>query len=140
MIQYGDYFMGRRELYPLCMSPAIEANAYTTVELANKLLVLANLSGIRAAIDADTGTVVASGWRPPAVNDCTRNAAHGSKHLIGQAIDIRCEPGTLQRWAYAEAMTILRDLGLWMEHPDKTPTWLHIQTVPPGSGNRVFWP
>jgi hypothetical protein len=37
-------------------------------------------------------------------------------------------------------MTVLRDLGLWMEHPDKTPTWLHIQTVPPGSGNRVFWP
>jgi hypothetical protein len=56
------------------------------------------------------------------------------------AIDLEDVDGTLDKWCFANASLVLRDLALWLEHPDATPTWTHVQLKPPGSGNRVFRP
>ena len=49
MITLADYFMGRREQYPLAMNPGIERNALMTVELASKLLTQARSYGVSRA-------------------------------------------------------------------------------------------
>ena len=141
MISLADYYMDRREKYALDLTPDLERNALRTVDLVNRLLVIANTAGVRASISPTTGTVVSSGWRPPAVNEATANSAKGtSKHLQCNACDIRTADGKLARWAASVAGTVLKDLGLWMEDPGYTPTWLHVQTIKPPSGNRIFIP
>lgn len=139
MITLSDYWMGRDKTYPLAMSPQLERNALTTIELANKLITLANGAGKKVCESPNTGSIVSSGWRPPAVNAATKGAAPGSRHITGQAVDLYDPTGALAAWAISN-QGVLKDLGLWMEHPSHTPTWLHVQTVPPQSGNRVFFP
>jgi hypothetical protein len=138
MITLADYWMGRDADYPLAMTPQIERNAVQLLELVNRLLVVANLDGVRAAVNA-RGTVVRSGWRPPAVNATTKGAATNSKHMMGQAIDLEDPDGAVCRWLYAN-VPVLREIGIWCEHPSATPTWAHCQSMPPASGNRFFLP
>ena len=138
MISLSDYWMGRDSDYPLAMSPQIERNAAQLLELVNKLLVVANTAGIRAAMNS-RGTVVRSGWRPPAVNAATHGAAFNSKHMTGQAIDLEDPTGALGKWLFAN-VPVLRDIGIWCEHPRATPSWVHCQSMPPASGNRFFLP
>lgn len=141
VITIADYFMGRREQYPLAMGPAIERNAVLTVDLANKLLAQAATYGVSVPINPGNGTLVNSGWRPPAVNAATKGASTASRHMTGQAIDIHDPAGKLDAWLMTgEGQAALAALGLWLEHPDSTPGWTHVQTVPPGSGRRVFHP
>jgi hypothetical protein len=138
MIQLSHYWMGRDKTHTLAMTPLIEKNALLTVELANKLLVLARSAGVNTQVHPN-GTNVSSGWRPPAVNANTPNAAPNSKHMTGQAIDLYDPDGDLDEWALANQQ-VLKDLGLWLEHPSATKGWCHVQTMPPRSGNRVFYP
>lgn len=139
MIRLVDYWMGRDEQYALAMSPQLEKNAALTIELANKLLVLAKAAGVSLEAHPLTKTIVSSGWRPPAVNQATPGAAPRSKHITGQAIDLYDPDGDLDEWLLGNHQP-LRDLGLWLEHPSATKGWCHVQTMPPRSGNRVFYP
>lgn len=130
MITLQDYWMGRDKEYPLALTPQIEKNAAMTVQLANMLL-----------LKFGEGRKVNSGWRPPAVNVATPNAAMNSKHMTGQAIDLADPDGDLDEWLLsAEGQAVLEELGLWMEHPACTKSWTHVQTVPPKSGRRTFYP
>lgn len=138
MITLTQYWMGRDATHPLDMTPQIEQNAICTIDLANRLLVLAKASGVALSETLDWG-IVASGWRPPEVNARTEGASQTSKHMTGEAIDLYDPTGSLDRWMY-ENPSVLKDLGLWQEHPSATPRWAHVQTVPPHSGNRVFYP
>lgn len=138
MISLSDYWMGRDASHPLAMTPEIEHNAEILLELVNKVLIVANTSGIRAPLN-ERGSVVRSGWRPPAINATTKGAAINSKHMTGQAIDIEDPSGALDKWLYANPQ-LLKDVGLWAEHPSATPTWSHLQSIPPRSGNRFFLP
>lgn len=141
MITLADYFMGRRERYPLAMSPAIEREAYRTVDLANKLLAQAQTYGVSVDMHPANKSPVSSGWRPPEVNAATPNAAPRSKHMTGQAIDIYDPDGDLDDWLMTgEGQAAMAALGLWHEHPSATKGWAHIQTVPPNSRRRTFWP
>lgn len=141
IITLADYFMGRRELHPLECSPGIEREAIRTVDLVGKLLVQAQTYGVTLERNPRTGTLVASGWRPPAVNCATPGAAPNSKHMTGQALDIYDADGDLDEWLMTgEGQAALKALGLWMEHPAATKSWCHLQTIPPRSGNRVFYP
>ena len=83
---------------------------------------------------------MASGWRPAAINDATANAAKLSKHLTGEGIDLR-DTGTrdLARWCLRN-LDALEEIGLWMEDPQWTPSWVHLQIVPPNSHRRVYCP
>lgn len=140
-ITLADYFMGRREEHPLALSPEIERNAFLTVGLANKLLTQAASYGVTVDLHPVNKSPVSSGWRPPAVNANTPNAAPNSKHMTGQAIDIYDPDGDLDEWLMSgEGQSALAALGLWMEHPSATKGWSHLQTIPPRSGRRVFYP
>lgn len=141
MITIVDYFMGRRELHPLALTPDIERNALRMVELANSLLAQALSYGVSVPVNPKTGSQVSSGWRPPAVNAATAGAAVNSKHMLGQALDLYDPEGDLDDWLMTgEGQAALAALGLWMEHPSATKGWCHIQSLPPGSGRRVFYP
>ncbi len=141
MITVNDYFMGRRETHPLDLSPDIEREATRTVWLINALLARALAFNIHGVISPRTGSPVASGWRPPDVNAGTPGAAPNSKHMTGQACDLYDPSGDIDEWLMSDAGQVaLKDVGLWMEHPAATKGWAHLQTIPPRSGNRVFYP
>jgi hypothetical protein len=127
-ISLADYFMGRDKAYAAELNAELRANAVLTVERANMLLVRARFSG-----------TVSSGWRPRAVNAAIPNASPRSKHLSCQAIDLNDEGDALDAWCL-QNLAALEEIGLWLEHPDATPGWCHLQIVPPRSGRRVFTP
>ena len=145
MIIPTDYYMGRDAAYPGELTDAIRNNVAELLGRINLLLAWAYRDGVRPALDAKTRTHVASGWRPAAVNDATANAAKSSRHLTGEAIDLR-DSGTrdLARWCLRNE-DALEEIGLWMEDPQWThippgQPWVHLQIVPPGSRRRVYVP
>lgn len=141
MITVDDYFMGRRELYPLALTPDIERNAARTVTVANALMARAMGAGLHFDSNPQTLSPVSSGWRPPAVNGATKGAAPSSKHMTGLAVDLYDPTGRIDAWLLTEpGQQALVDLGVWIEDPSATPGWSHWQIVPPGSGRRVFHP
>lgn len=139
MITMNDYWMGRQATHGHLLDSDIRRNAELTVELANKLLILAKGDGVKLEESPRTKTIVSSGWRPPDINASTPGAAVKSKHLTGQAIDLYDPSGDLDEFCLSHP-SVLKDLGLWQEHPSATKGWCHVQTVPPGSGRRVFYP
>ncbi len=110
------------------LTDILRANAQVTVDKANQLL---------AAFGEERG--LRSGWRPQSVNDATPNAAHHSRHITCEAIDIEDEDKRLQEWCAANLPT-LANIGLWQENAIATPSWVHVQIVPPPTGMRVFFP
>ncbi len=141
IITLGDYWMGRDREYPTAMSPDLEHSAQITVDLTNQLLLKAGEAGVRVPVNPRTGSRLTSGWRPPTLNAKTPGAAINSKHMTGQASDVYDPDGDLDDWLMSDAgQQVLVQLGLWMEHPSATKGWAHLQTVPPRSGRRVFYP
>lgn len=132
MITLTDYWMGRDRQH--AVSDELRAAASETVARANLLI-----SSYRAITKDDEPRTVTSGWRPPAINAATPNAAPRSRHITGQAIDISDPEGDLDEWCL-DHPEILQSIGLWQEHPSATKSWCHVQTVPPKSGKRVFYP
>jgi len=127
-ITLADYFMGRDYSHANELNSELRANAALTVACANALLERAGFAGI-----------VNSGWRPHAINAAIPSASTRSKHLTCQAIDLCDVDDALDAWCIHN-LCVLGDLGLWLEHPDATPGWCHVQIVPPRSGRRVFMP
>jgi hypothetical protein len=139
MITLAQYWMGRDTKYAVELTAGIRLNAEDLLDRVNRLLAMAAEEGIAPA-ENEYGSPVASGWRPSAVNDKTANAAAASKHMTGEGIDLRDNrPRAFARWCLRH-LNELEDLGLWMEDPRWTPTWVHLQMVPPRSGNRVYVP
>ena len=54
---------------------------------------------------------------------------------LGKAIDV-VRTADLEKFILAN----LETLDIWIEDLDVTLTWIHVQIVPPKSGNRVFKP
>lgn len=141
MLTLQNYWMGRDVAYADELTFDIERNAAVTVGRIN---VLAAMFKSETGITLDTW---ASGWRPPTVNGGIANAAKGSKHLTARAGDVRDTPERdFARWCLRN-LDKLESIGLWMEDPQWTwreqaggAPWVHLQTVPPGSGRRVFIP
>jgi hypothetical protein len=134
MITMDAYWKGRDVQYANELTYEIFTNAADTVERVNKLLDRAGRSHLYQ---------VNSGWRPQGVNDATRNAASRSSHLTAEAVDITDPDGDLDKWCLAN-LGVLKELGLWLEHPGWTDGWCHLQTRgpgwPPKEGPRVFIP
>jgi hypothetical protein len=128
MITLADYYMGRDAKYSSELTVELRRNADETVAKANRLL--AAFGHLRS---------VNSGWRPAAINAQVPNASKKSKHMICQAIDLNDDDGSLDAYCMAN-QGLLAQIGLWLEHPDSTPKWCHVQIIPPASGNRVFPP
>lgn len=144
------YFMGRDVTYAP-VPPGVTDNAIELLRAIEVLLDFAEADGIVPAIDEVTGTHVASGWRPPAVNDRTANAAKGtSTHLSGLGIDLEDHVDRrLAVWC-CKNLDVLERLGLHMEDPrwtggrPRTPDegerdpWVHLQLAAPKSRRRVY--
>ena len=105
--------------------------------------VYANLMDLRNCLNA-LGQV----FLPARVLTCAyRNAEHNAKvggakrsmHLTGNACDIADSDGKLKSWLRAHPEE-LEKAGLCAEDYASTPTWVHLQRVPPRSGVRVFKP
>lgn len=135
MITIEQYFMGRDTLYPAECNATIRGNADRTVLLTNQLKQIAEIRDEFVFADPE----VASGWRPAAVNDATSHAAAHSRHITAQALDTHDPKRLFARWCLSN-LHELEQIGLWMENPRWTPHWVHLQTVPPGSGHRVYIP
>lgn len=123
MITVDDYLMGRKG----GLTFELMENALDTVEKVNLLL----------AAFGETRKV-SSGYRPPEVN-AKVGGAKKSNHMLCKACDLADLDGSLDKWCM-ENQEKLAEIGLWLEHPSKTQGWCHVQTVPPKSGNRVFYP
>lgn len=141
MITLNDYWGGHDKTNPLEISTELRKNAELTVELVNKLMKRASAAGVKFEINPRTKTYLSSGWRPAGYNATVKGAAVRSKHITGRAADIYDPEGDLDEWLMTPAgQAALKEIGLWIEHPAATRGWSHCQTVPPGSGNRVFYP
>lgn len=131
LLTMDDYFLDpmtgrdRRKLYPHDLSAAICENAGRVVQKANEIL--AAFGEYRRCN---------SGWRPPQINAMIPGAAPKSNHMRGLAIDLEDRDRRLTKFCVAHA----EELDFWMETPNATPTWCHIQVVPPKSGKRVYIP
>lgn len=140
MITLDDYFMGRDKRYLADLTEEVVNNAHELLGRVNLLLSWAHKDGVWPGTDEHTGTPVASGWRPRGLNARTQNAAKGSKHITGCAIDLQDTPDrALARWCLRN-LDLLAEIGLWMEDDRYTPSWVHLQSIPPQSGRRVFIP
>lgn len=127
MITLEAYFMGRDRSHAADLTDEIRESARITVKHVNQLLAIAKLPGS-----------VSSGWRPASIN-AKAGGAKASKHLTAQACDLRDPDGSLSRWCMKN-LPELSGCGLFLEHPSKTQGWVHLQTVAPKSGKRVFFP
>lgn len=65
--------------------------------------------------------------------------AMGSSHLYGAAVDIGDADGKLKAWLKANPNKLV-ECALWMESPEYTKSWCHLQIYAPNSFNRVFRP
>lgn len=140
MITLADYWMGRDITHAAELTEGIRANAGDLVERVNWLLSQAAADGVYPALDATTRTIVASGWRPRGINAATSNAGASSKHLTGNGGDLRDQADrSFARWCLRNESALV-EIGLWMEDPRWTPSWVHLQRLPPGSGKRIYVP
>lgn len=105
--------------------------------LANLKDLLAKLNAVRAIYAKPM--VINSGLRSQEDQERINPSAPKSKHLMGQAADVRDADGKLTEWVKAN-MSTMEHIGFWFEDFGHTHGWVHFQSVPPRSGNRVFIP
>ena len=82
--------------------------------------------------------VVSSGYRPGGFNKAA-GGAKKSNHMVCLAVDFRDTDGAIDAYCM-QHLDILEQCGLYLESPDHTPGWCHLQVVAPKSGKRVFLP
>ncbi len=108
---------------------------------SNLRVLCERLNKVRAAYGKPM--IITSGLRDAAQQadliKAGKSIATQSKHLFGLAADIADPNKELAAWCL-ENVKLLESIGLWCEHPDYTPTWVHFQASPPRSGNRFFKP
>jgi len=127
MITVDEYLSQHLAGHEQELTDEIRANAEIICGRANQLI---------AAFGEDRG--LRSGWRPAAVNHAAGGAMR-SRHMTGQAIDVEDDDGLLNAFC-RQNIGLLEQLELWLEAPEYTESWTHIQCVPPRSGRRFFIP
>ena len=141
MISVHGTWMGHDRDHASDLSPEVVENAHVLIERVNVVLARAATDDVFPAEDIRTGNAVASGWRPRAVNEATGTRARraGTSSVARSTCAITCPDRPLARWCLRNR-EVLEAAGLWMEDPQWTPSWVHLQSVPPGSGDRIFVP
>lgn len=124
-ITRDEILQGRDAQYPL--SPELVENLNILLERLNKFRQMYGKP-----------MVVTSGYRPAEFNKAA-GGAQKSNHMICLACDFKDIDGSLDAWCM-QHLEILEQCGLYLEHPDSTPGWSHLQAVAPRSGNRIFRP
>lgn len=129
-------YFSQLELNPrgYLVTPEIEANMYELIvrvsavrELFGRPMVVT--SGLRSREDQER------------IYRNAKSVPYGSMHLIGAAVDIADRDKTLAGFVTSkDGLKLLEDVGLWIEDPSYTHSWVHFQIKPPKSGNRIFKP
>lgn len=138
-ISIAEYLRGYATQYPGECTAQLRTNAAETVARLNKIYTFAAAAGVVLVPSPRTKSLLTSGWRPRAVNARTKGAAAFSRHMSGEAGDTYDPHGELDDYCYNNQQ-MLEEIGLWMEHPAATKGYTHLQTVPPRSKRRVFYP
>lgn len=119
-ITLEQYLMGREKKY-FCHEE-VKLNAIELLNRVNRLILM-------LPVELQDGIVVASGWRPEALNALTKGASIRSKHIKGCAIDI-LDPNDARDSYIMQNQSLLETCGLFIEHPKATPGWTHLQSIP----------
>jgi len=120
------YLMGR--ITEDKLTPEQDANMLTLLAKVNKLLLMYNKD-----------ITVNSGYRSPSDQQRINPSAPHSWHLECAAVDIGDRDHLFRYWVLMHLQD-LESIGLWMEDPSHTPTWIHLQIYAPKSGHRIFMP
>jgi hypothetical protein len=112
------------------------ASEFNDVISENLLNMAEKLNAFQAAYGKQLK--ITSGWRPAAIN-AKVGGAKRSNHQLGLACDVADSDGAVDKFCM-DNLKLLEELGLYLEHPDATVGWCHLQMAPPRSGNRVFRP
>lgn len=124
MTDLETYLMGRDKKYPIS-----EKQKESALELLRRVGLLFEKIGVK---DPD----LASGYRPSAIN-AKVGGAKMSAHMT-------CEAGDWEnlnnRISDLISVALLVEFDLYMENPAFTKGWIHLQTRPTRSGNRIFNP
>ena len=140
MITLVDYFNHKLD-HPEA-TELMKDNARDLLGKVNALLDEARNAGIYGDwVDPDTGTCV-SGSKGGSGDGGFRlqsspTGAPRSAHKQAKAVDVFDPTDALEKWCND---AILSRHGLYREHPSATPGWFHLQSKPPGSGRRTFYP
>lgn len=116
------------------LTPDIKANIGVLID---------RLSQIREAYGKPM--IVTSGLRSQEDQMRINANAPKSTHIQGEAADIQDKDGKLRDFILAN-MDLMAKIGVWFEDFDSTKGshpgggWVHIQSVPPKSGKRVYIP
>lgn len=119
-----------KELNPNNYSPTPE-------QADNLVILLERMNKLRKAYNKPM--YITSGLRSAEDQARINPKAPKSRHLLGAACDIADGDGSLKKWVKAN-ISLLETIGLWCEDFASTPSWLHVQIIPPKSGNRFFIP
>lgn len=121
------------------VTPRRLANARGFLVKVNALKAEAERDGVVFKKNPATKSVVSGtqygGFRP---QDCPQGSP-GSSHKEGTGIDFFDPDGLIDKWCMAN-FDKLAAHGIYIEHPDATPTWSHWTTRAPKSGKRAFYP
>ena len=125
MISVSEVLMGRQDEYPLSIEQLLK------------------LSTLMAAINYIRGVygkplIVTSGYRPGHYNK-QAGGAKASAHLDCEAVDLYDPDREFTIWCWQNEDE-LEKAGLYMEDPEYTDGWVHLQTRAPRSGKRIFIP
>lgn len=134
-VSLHDYQMGRNRIYPQEWTPEVENNAIELLKRVN-----AFLKDLVTAVPAlDKEMKVSSGWRPAAINANIANAAKKSAHMTGEAVDLLDINQSIAK-EIVKYPELLAKHDLYLENPNSTKGWVHLQTRRTKSGNRIFNP
>jgi hypothetical protein len=119
-ITLDAYVMGRHKDYEEEWKEAYPK----AVELLGKV------NALLTEINWPGHVTVSSGFRPAAINRRIRGAAKHSLHRWGMAVDI-ADPHDVFKEMFKpltdkQDSGLLRKYGLFMEHPDHTKGWVHL--------------
>jgi hypothetical protein len=123
MVSRKEVLMGRDAENPL--TKEMEANLAKLLEALNKF---------RSRYGKPM--VVSSGYRPGKYNK-SAGGAKNSAHLTCEATDFADADGKLKAYVKTNP-SVLEECGLYMEDPERTKTWIHLQIR--ATKNRVFKP
>lgn len=137
LVTLAKFYMGRQATHGGELTEELQRNAKDICHRVNGLL---HSFGIKEA-------KVNSGWRPLMVNRQAGGAPR-SKHVTCQAIDLGDSAAGDLANLFNNNLDVLKKHHLWMEDTRYTAVkrgneirrWVHLQTVPPRSGRRVFIP
>jgi len=133
IISYEDYITAQGKYPDRLKSPELtedlKKNAESLLLYVNEFLEYIGVTYVN----------VSSGFRPSDINKTVSGAGAKSNHLICLAIDIK-DDGCVLWQKFLDNLDKAQELGIFAEDKRWTPSWLHLQCVPPKSGKRIFVP